>query len=271
MSMTSDEIRTKLAEPFHSSEIEWRVSTVFQGDKQGIAVPYVTNRAIQQRLDEVVGINLWYNEFRPWKNDAQLCGIAIYFAEQDIWIVKWDGSDNSKVEPVKGGISDAMKRAAVQWGVGRYLYQMDTVFVDLDDKKRIKKESYATLNQAHDVLVKKVQSGQSAESGRPVPSGPADRQPMQQAQQKPQELRFRVAAAQTIQNPNGSQHMAIQLLDLSKAQAEPSVPVFFRGADPKIRQGAVLGRVAIEPQAQNGQTYYVLTNYLVEQQGNQAA
>ena len=86
---------------------------------RGMAVPYVTNRAIQNRLDEVCGPENWYNEFKPWhsngKKDSQLCGIAIHF-EGKGFITKWDGAEDSDIEPIKGGLSDSMKRAAYQWG-----------------------------------------------------------------------------------------------------------------------------------------------------------
>ena len=100
-----------------------------------MAVPDVTNRAIQNRLDEVCGPENWYNEFKPWhsngKKDSQLCGIAIHF-EGKGFITKWDGAEDSDIEPIKGGLSDSMKRAAYQWGIGRVLYSLDTVWVDIE-------------------------------------------------------------------------------------------------------------------------------------------
>ena len=82
-------------------------------------MPYVTNRAIQNRLDDVMGPDRWHNEFKPWhstgKRESQLCGISLYFEERG-WITKWDGAEDSDIEPIKGGLSDSMKRAANQWG-----------------------------------------------------------------------------------------------------------------------------------------------------------
>ena len=90
---------------------------------------------IQNRLDEVCGPENWYNEFKPWhsngKKDSQLCGIAIHF-EGKGFITKWDGAEDSDIEPIKGGLSDSMKRAAYQWGIGRVLYSLDTVWVDIE-------------------------------------------------------------------------------------------------------------------------------------------
>ena len=68
-----------------------------------------------------------------------LCGISVRVDRADgtaDWVTKWDGADNSQVEAVKGGLSGSMKRAAVQWGVGRYLYDVPSPWVRLDDRGR---------------------------------------------------------------------------------------------------------------------------------------
>lgn len=133
------EMQAALAKPFAPEDLEWRLQNTIEETMRGMAVPYVTNRAIQNRLDEVCGPENWYNEFKPWhsngKKDAQLCGIAIYF-EGKGFITKWDGAEDSDIEPIKGGLSDSMKRAAYQWGIGRVLYSLDTVWVDIERRGR---------------------------------------------------------------------------------------------------------------------------------------
>ena len=47
---------------------------------------------------------------------------------------KTDGASRTAVEPVKGGISDAMKRCAVQFGLGRALYDFPKVMIQTTDK-----------------------------------------------------------------------------------------------------------------------------------------
>lgn len=110
-------IREELARPFAAEDLEWRIQVTSKDKTSGLAIPYVTNRAIQDRLDEVVGPENWYNDYKPWhgngKKDAQICGISIYF-EGKGFITKWDGAEDSDIEPIKGGLSDSMKRAAVQ-------------------------------------------------------------------------------------------------------------------------------------------------------------
>lgn len=110
----------ELAKPFAYEDLEWRTLRVLGktvDNVQAMIVPYVTARAIQDRLDLVCEPNGWWNEFRDWKG-GQLCGITIGN------VTKWDGAKDTQIEALKGGLSDAMKRAAVQWGIGRYLYKL---------------------------------------------------------------------------------------------------------------------------------------------------
>lgn len=123
---------------FDVDEIEWRLQQA--GEKNGkvwaICVPYVTNRAIQTRLDETVGPGNWKNEFRPGPGGGVLCGISVRVDGE--WVTKWDGAENTDIEEVKGGLSGAMKRAAVQWGIGRYLYRLEESFGNVHDNGKLR-------------------------------------------------------------------------------------------------------------------------------------
>ena len=165
------EMQAALAKPFAPEDLEWRLQNTIEESMRGMAVPYVTNRAIQNRLDEVCGPENWYNEFKPWhsngKKDAQLCGIAIYF-EGKGFITKWDGAEDSDIEPIKGGLSDSMKRAAYQWGIGRVLYSLDTVWVDIERRGRsyiIKASERKKLDDAYLNALKKLGLEPAAASG----------------------------------------------------------------------------------------------------------
>ena len=176
---TPEELRAVLSAPFSSSDIEWRVSATNAEKTKGLAVPYVTNRAIQNRLDDTVGIDGWYNDFRPWKNgSAQLCGISIFFPQLEQCLTKWDGADDSEFESVKGGLSDSMKRAAVEWSIGRYLYGMTQVWVTVQitnsgkkSNARIRDEERPRLDQAHDEWVAYLQAKERGENP-PRPKAP---------------------------------------------------------------------------------------------------
>ncbi len=128
----------KLKDKFPLEEIEWRIGMcgVIQDTKiWALVLAYIDNRAIQNRLDDVCGQFLWKNEFVNWKDGAQLCGISIYNSDLKEWVTKWDGADNSDIEGTKGGLSDSMKRAAYQWGIGRYLYGLPQTFAKTSKTK----------------------------------------------------------------------------------------------------------------------------------------
>jgi hypothetical protein len=137
--MNSNEVLNKLKEPFDPFDIEWRIQSAGKsrtGKLWAILVPYVDNRAIQNRLDEVCGVDGWKNEFTYPSDKAVLCGISIKFGvTSPEWITKWDGAGETSIEAVKGGVSNAMKRAAVQWGIGRYLYRLEAAIITPLDKQ----------------------------------------------------------------------------------------------------------------------------------------
>ena len=140
----------KLSEPFPPEDIEWYVGSTTGDKSKGMAIPFITNRAVMDRLDEVCGIDGWKNEYRFLKERAitnrdgeivstsssQLCGISVWSEDHQEWITKWDGAEDSDIEAIKGGLSSAMKRAAVQFGIGRYLYKLDTLWVPIEPKGR---------------------------------------------------------------------------------------------------------------------------------------
>lgn len=125
----------KLAEPFASTEIEWRLQSngkTRDGKIWAKVVAYINNRAIMDRLDRVVGPANWKDEFKPGPDGGVLCGLSIRVDGE--WITKWDGAENTNIEKVKGGLSGAEKRAAVKWGMGRYLYDLPEGWADIVPK-----------------------------------------------------------------------------------------------------------------------------------------
>ena len=64
-----------------------------------------------------------------------LCGISVWDPGIGEWVTKWDGGPQSDFEATKGGLSGAQKRAAVEWGVGRYLYDLEQVFAVCNAKQ----------------------------------------------------------------------------------------------------------------------------------------
>lgn len=132
-----------LSKPFGVADLEYRIGTLNKAGTSGMALTYVTNRAIMDRLDSVVGPERWQNTFEasPLGNGL-LCGIGVEVSTGN-WVWKYDGAQETKTEAVKGGLSGAMKRAAVQWGIGRYLYSLPATWVDLREGRRPANAVYA--------------------------------------------------------------------------------------------------------------------------------
>jgi hypothetical protein len=132
--MTQDEIMQKLSAPFHPSDVEWRVQREVNNGKAVMVLPYINNRAVQNRLDEVFGVFGWTNRFINGPTGGLICELSVRNPENGEWVVKQDGAENTQVEAIKGGMSSAMKRTAVQLGIGRYLYYLDFQYANLAPK-----------------------------------------------------------------------------------------------------------------------------------------
>jgi hypothetical protein len=125
--MINRNIFSELSKPFDQSDIEWRAGATNQDKTRALALAYITSRAVMDRLDEVVGPENWRDEYQPGPDGGLICGLSLRLDEE--WITKWDGAENTLIEEVKGGLAGAYKRAAVKWGIGRYLYKLDKVWV----------------------------------------------------------------------------------------------------------------------------------------------
>lgn len=121
----------KVALPLIDDEIEWKVQTCGKGDKGVWAklTPYKTSRSVMTRFDEAFGPENWKDKYFPITvggSDGFLCELSVRV--NDEWITKVDGAPTTGIESIKGGISDALKRAATKWGMGRELYKCGTVW-----------------------------------------------------------------------------------------------------------------------------------------------
>ena len=283
-------IQQELAQPFAPEDLEWRLQRAFEDKKRGIAVPYVTNRAIQARLDDVVGPDGWYNEYKPWhragQKDAQICGISICFPEKG-FITKWDGAEDTDIEPVKGGLSDSMKRAAVQWGIGRVLYSMDVVWVNIEKQGKswiIPKDQRAVLDKAYlDMLSKLkltpapaggVQSTltpkQTKEAPAPAPAAgqqatPPPVQPLPRSKTDSKAGIYTVIAARLENRPNSTTHALLEGPDKKQIHA------FAIGERPELVEGVQLTGVKLELQKQDTVVFYILRDYRIVAHQDQAA
>lgn len=124
----------KLKAPFKEEEVEWRLDQVGSKDGRvwGRCLAYVSARAIMDRLDEVCGPENWKPKYDFIAEKGVICSLSIKIFSD--WITKEDGAEATDFEPFKGGISSALKRAGNVWGMGRYLYGVESGFIQVVDR-----------------------------------------------------------------------------------------------------------------------------------------
>lgn len=305
------QIQTELAKPFAPEDLEWRIQVTTQDKSKGLAVPYVTNRAIQDRLDDVVGPENWRNDYKPWhkgdKKEAQLCGISIYLEDRKEWLTKWDGAEDTDVEPVKGGLSDSMKRTAVQFGIGRVLYKMNPVWVLIEQKGKsfiIKDSERPKLDKAYlDMLArlglthakpgglqsqltptqdKSASKGDGAPEAKPQNHTQEQRRETPTAQQKtpsaengkvtefpaPQKPAWQYKVASATIQPGMTQEcMSLELV----TPEGKKLRAFYPTTTEELAQDAELTEVRLELKKQGTVAFYMLRNYKLVPPAEQAA
>jgi hypothetical protein len=135
-----------LAAPFDPESVEWRPQGKTAPGARVQLVAYVDARTVMERLDAVVGPGGWSFELTPIVSDAA----ELHVARGRVTIggvSKDDVGTASNWEPSKGCASDALKRAAVLWGIGRYLYALPAVHVTLDERGQVSDATVAKLRE----------------------------------------------------------------------------------------------------------------------------
>jgi hypothetical protein len=152
------EIREQLAEPFDPEEIKWRVTATStkqtkQGPvKRGQLAAYADPRAYTDRLNEVFGEWGWTRDYDVQvaqnferrvlaeKNKPAACAKIVVVSRVTIHGLgshtgvgeEWADDENAATRAE----AQAFKRACSCFGLGRYLYDFDTNWVDLDQSGR---------------------------------------------------------------------------------------------------------------------------------------
>lgn len=162
------DILAKLAAPFPPERISWRVGPTNKEKTKGIALAYIDARDVMERLDGVMGID-WQCEYTPVPH-GHCCRIGLLIEGHWRWrsngAVNLSDSDKADAKEMaeKGSYSDAFKRAAVLWGVGRYLYDLDSPWVDIKELGR----SYVIADSGKSQLLR-VLTGKPSAPAHPEP------------------------------------------------------------------------------------------------------
>jgi hypothetical protein len=128
----------KLAEPFDAQEIKFKVQAVVNNQKNCLVIAFIDARCVMDRLDEVVGVDGWEDHYEMLDGGSALCRLRIRLG--GTWVTKEDVGGESgqpdQGDKTKSAISDALKRAAVKFGIGRYLYRSKPQYMEYDQQKR---------------------------------------------------------------------------------------------------------------------------------------
>lgn len=135
--MLTKEILDRLAEPFAEDAVSWKPAATNNRDRKlatkALAVAYVDARDVIQRLNEVTfdWEFRWAEDGKDVKGSLTVCGVT----REDTG----EQGDSEQGQTRKAAVSDALKRCAVHFGVGLYLYRLEATWVDYDGAKGILK------------------------------------------------------------------------------------------------------------------------------------
>lgn len=136
--MTTDvkQLSLALTAPFPPDAVHWKPLSV-KGNR-ALAAAYLDARAVMQRLDSVFGVGGWKDAYQLVAGGSVVCTLSVKVDGE--WVEKTDvGSPSEQPDDgdkLKAAFSDALKRAAVRLGIGRYLYRLPRQWVDYDPQTR---------------------------------------------------------------------------------------------------------------------------------------
>ena len=134
--------------PFDPRVIDWRVTNTSKNGKlRGQVIPYADQRAYTDRLNDLFSPAGWTRKYIihtsanfERSKDQKIVAKVLVTCELTIFGLgshsatgeEWADNDNAGTSAE----AQAFKRACSCFGLGRYLYYFDGVWVDLDDRKR---------------------------------------------------------------------------------------------------------------------------------------
>lgn len=124
------DILNELKKPFHPAHVTWKPGAVTKDQTKACAMAYADLRAYQKRLDEVAGMD-WSVTYTPWGETKVVCHLTINGVTRS----STGGSDSQSERSEIGGTAaeaQAFKRAAAMFGLGRYLYDLPSAWVEYD-------------------------------------------------------------------------------------------------------------------------------------------
>lgn len=128
---------TKLRAPFPASRIEWRIQscgTKSDGSVWARCLAYIDNRAAMERLDDVYGESWSHKEEFKQIGNSAVCTVTITLPDRSVsGSCEVELGKTDDIDPFKSAASGAAKRAVVNLGIGRYLYELPEAWAVITD------------------------------------------------------------------------------------------------------------------------------------------
>jgi hypothetical protein len=124
-------LQQKLECPFPPAAVSWRIGAKSKDKTKARLLAYIDARDVMERLDKACGFAGWQCRYSLAVDGLLICEIGIRVDGE--WLWRANGAGDTQVEAEKGKCSDAFKRAAVVWGIGRYLYGLPSPYVEIDE------------------------------------------------------------------------------------------------------------------------------------------
>jgi len=186
----------RASRPFDPDEVEFTVKATSKDRKKALMVAHLTARSVMDRLDEMVREGLlesWTTAFEVVERGTVKARTRDGEKEEPFYAVvarihlELPGGktlvkeDVGEGDTLKGAFSDALKRAAVHLGIGRYLYRLGEMWADLPEGKDYPSEEEIRKLRA------RLRGLTRQEAKEEKPQAKPQGQPRAQAQPKPQE------------------------------------------------------------------------------------
>ena len=165
-----------MSAPFSKDALEWRAIQITKNKDKGLAYAYITPRAVMDRFDVIFGSGWSFMNMQLDVIDNQRVGILCSLTIKGITRVGIGESaiirnDNGQItnEPYKSAGSDAIKRAAMAFGVGRYLYSLPSLWLPINNYRKFTVDPYdAVFDIDGNIKVEALQKDSKRKPGRPI-------------------------------------------------------------------------------------------------------
>jgi hypothetical protein len=132
--MKLGDVQKRLQAPFPKHMVHWKASTISKDRSRALMLAHIDARAVQDRLDAICPHDWAFSvEVIPSTTVPTVKGAltVLGVTREDI-----GQAGDGDLGTLKAAASDALKRCAVHFGIGRYLYDLPRTWADWDDAKR---------------------------------------------------------------------------------------------------------------------------------------